>query len=426
MRYIHLLVAAWGVAASAPASAQDCASLAQETLGAARRARSILDSRRDFDRRHALEQDLVYDAAAQFEEEPPRFQLYGEWVSEISEITGYGLCSGELTVSAGLAGGWNGFAIGGRDLESQLALRLFYLSGGDALSPDDFRPVGEPGSPEWRAAIESSGAFGTGQEMYGVSFAWTQWVSLTLALTRDANTFFDISEEQTDDGVQVSATARTTPIEGAPSSLYVGLGHPPTRTTLDVLFDPGSAGLSYTFFGVRGLPAFFLDPRLFLTAGGGYIDFEGQPLAELGAAYALFDGLVLPSVDTAFEFNSPRLRYARARVDVNWFQRMRIPEGVFVDDDNGSDLATLVPWFGLGLSAFGSANVFNSGYMERVTGEGMALGWRAGGALRLFIRMFTVDVELYQAMNDVETLTRLADARDRGEGGVKLQFRVGW
>lgn len=412
---------------SASAVAQDACggrgAEALDVLAVSRRARSVLQTRGRFDAEHTIEQAVIRGAQARHAGEGgrlPRRTYYFEWMGETSELSGYELCTsdGQLK-AAGLAGGWNGFALGVRDWEADWSARIFLVYTGDSISPDDFRADPNAEGPQFSDEI-----LGTGQAFYGLTAQYTEWAALTLGVTQESRTLFDI---RTQDG-QTTSDSSLDLVEGSGNRrLYLGVGVPKLFANVDLIVDPGAKGLAYSFFGVRDLPMFFVDMDWSATAGVGNYTFEDQFLSELGTRYALFGGKLTPAVDLAFEWRSPRLRSARARLDAALAGDWKMPRGFLTDNKNPRiDLADLITWFGAGVGAYGEVSVYNSAYLEDVTGRSMARGWLAGGWGMLSSRVMTLRMDVFGGVNRVETLTRLADAVDRREFGLKVHLRFGW
>ncbi len=413
------LAALTSAALPSSASAQGaCDSQALDPLGEARRARSILDARERFERRHLLEQRQVRQGTVLDDpEDPPFFQTYGEWIGDVSEISGYTICNGGVPEPAGLAGGWNGFAVGTRMYGgADLSLRLFFLSGGDSLSPDSFTPTD--------GAIVSADAQGRGHDIWGVTLGWSDWVRLTVGSTQDAITRFDV----TGSGDSITTGSSSVSLTGT-DRLYLGFGVPELFANFDLIYDADAdTPVTYTFLGLDDFPLFFLDPNFSVTAGAGYAAFEDQTISELGFSYGFFDNALRPGVEVAFEFNDPRLRSMRARLDAQLFGNLEIPKGLLVDEDDpsGTDLADFLPSITGGVGVRAEASIFNSRYVFDRTGLSLLRGYSVSGWGQLTVRPFTFGVEVYSAVNHADTLTRLADAANRSQLGTRLHIRLGW
>ena len=414
-----LLVSVLLVSAPVSALAQSrCADQALDPLGAARRARSIFSARDHFERLHHSEQTLVRANNVAFSDgDAPTAQGFGVWVSNVSELSGYAICRAGMDIGdAGLAGGWNGFAVGTRVVASDnldFTLKLSSVSAGDSLTPDD---------PDLATLAGEVG--GRGHSVWGFTLGWRDRAHLTVGSTRDAVTSFDVSSS----GDTLSLDSSVSSGVG-PRSLYVGLGVPALSTTLDLVYDVVAASpLTYTFVGVTELPLWFFDEQLAVTAGAGWIAFEEQMISKVGVSYGFFNGVVRPGAMASVEFNDPRLRSARATLDIGLTRTLAIPKGFLVDEaqPDGFDLGTIIRWATLGAGVRGAASIYNSRYVLDQTGLERLPGYSVTGWGQLSVRMLTVGVDVYSAINSPQTLVRLADAANRRETGGRLHLRLGW
>lgn len=151
-----------------------------------------------------------------------------------------------------------------------------------------------------------------------------------------------------------------------------------------------------------------LDARL------GWLRDEAVTIATLGVERPIFGGYVVPRLAAQGEFgDAVRVRTARASV-----------AGVL---DTTVRLGGC-PWLcflAVGIEAEGGWQVSDAAFIEGITGTRWARGPWLDGALVLGVRPISLRVGGFMATNRFDTLTRLPDAVDAAERGLRADLRIG-
>lgn len=415
---------------SAQALAQDqpCRGSNTDSLISARRARRALEDYERVSAQFMRDIELLNEATREQDiANPPRVRVYGGPVldmslwPELDTCTSQGRWSGDMT-SFRLGG-----VFGVDELKWGLGLRFYLVEASDSLTaklPGWQAPASDPSAtrPQLRANQR--------QRTRALRLQLSPWFALTIAQLSDE---LSSSSLTLNDQTEVTFTQRQQEVTG--DKLILRAEVPRLRGAFDVILAGEDQTLETLYFNLDAIP--LPATPLELTTHAGYLRDEAQTYAALGLSWVrpltqrdTLEMIPNQSVyrmrsstthrigfDSALELNDPGLRWARAstRLDYKFNQN---------DEDPLQSFIIGQPYLIAGLYWEGS--VFHGRYMREQTDTSWAFGTTGGGYAGFGFRAMSLFIDVGVGLNRPETLSRNVQTVNRGEGMIKMGWRVGW
>lgn len=417
------LLAALLLASPAAAQTQPCDARGLDAFEAARRARRVVEDYTFLHRNIWRDLDALDVGTIASGRPLPELRLFGAPIVDIALRPGVPSCyEGQRRSSSLNAVRFGGIA-GGEHRGLGLRMEAFWVAGGDTLTISIPNPDG---------SVSSSGedpndvVFGQGQRMIGGRIRMGRWAEITLGQLSDSSTSPDPRNPD------------NPPVE--PARTYMAFGVPALNLQTDLIIDGRDQSLQTIYLDLNRL--MIHESGLAVTARAGYLEDEEQVFTALGVAIpvvtsaereqfttpATADQPPVTSTNThgsgawlypevSMEWDSPRLRHARLRAEVQ-----RTVQTIYDEDDAAFGMGA--PYVDMGL--FWEGTTFNSRAFEQRVGEEWAWGYGAGAKFLVGIRLMSIAVDTSFHLNRPETLAQLSELEGAGEWRLLLSWRIGW
>jgi len=408
LRFRHALVVSVLTLFSWPEHlvAQDaCSGVSFDAFSTARKARRIVS---DYERLHSVHAHdmgrlkLLYSSQTGAEK-PWSFGVAGlvDWEQQF----GFEACSNLGPWTATL-NPWTLGSIGSLEINSiGLGFEVFGLWVFDRLeaSPTEAQTRTDDGGfrdPVGLASVRSD------ESMVGARLTFRDWATLVGGWIQSEPLQRVVGE----DGRELIVGSQ----EVLPDRIYLGAGVPRFNLYSHVIFDERDVQLDHAKIGIQGFPIFV--HALTASAALGYIGDEEQVVLGLGVGNILGHF----SADISLEHDSPRLRHARVRaeVDKSW--------GFEPDDLRAIEPGLeAYPRFAFDVGAFADLSYFQSQYLSEQRGLDGLWGTSFGAYVRPDITIFVNQIDFYFGVNTPERIERMSEGADHWYLGVRLYSRLG-
>jgi hypothetical protein len=406
--------------AAAAAQSEPCTARGLDAFASARRARRVVE---DYNALHAaLQRDLdALDSGYLITNKPlPSVRVYGAPLADVSIWIDTPTCLDGQRRDGSLQAIRFGGLAGGELRDLGLRVEAFWVTGADTL--DISIPASQPAPSDQAPSYDVS--LSQSQTLLGARVQLTRWAEVTLA---------QIADKRSPDPLNPAPQA------AEPSRVYLALGVPALNLRTDLILDQRDQSLQTLYLDLNRLPIF--DTGFALTARAGYLQDEDQLFTALGLVVpvaAAKKAEVITSTPTdappvsytslsdtaarlypeiSVEWDSPRLRHARLRAEIQ--------HNVLSDfDDADGELILGAPYADLGL--FWEATTFHSRALEQRVDERWAWGWGAGAHVSFGMRPMSINLDTSFHLNRPETIAQVSELAGAGEWRLLLSWRIGW